>query len=106
MRRFQGKGRKMSGEKFHLLYFESMTEVPVYDEGTTTVICTTGSPVEKEDPNQVTLEIEVRFDSTQTDAESIASALDQLLETAMSTPGILEDHGNIIVDEFSVKRKF
>jgi len=87
-------------------HFESMTEVPAYDEGTTTVICTTGSPVEEEDPNQATLEIEVRFDSTQTDAEGIASALDQLLETAMSTPGILEDYGSVIADAFYVKRKF
>lgn len=96
----------MSGEKFHLLYFESMTEVPVYDEGTTTVICTTGSSVEEEDPNQATLEIEVRFDSTQTDAEGIAAAFDQLLETAMSTPGILEDYGSVIADAFYVRRKF
>ena len=96
----------MSGEKFYLLYFESMTEVPVYDEGTTTVICTTGSSVEEEDPNQATLEIEVRFDSTQTDAEGIAAAFDQLLETALSTPGILEDYGNVIVDAFYVRRKF
>ena len=87
-------------------HFEYMTEVPVYDEGTTTTTCMTGSPVIEEDPNQATLEIEVRFDSTQTDAESIASALDQLLETAMSTPGILEDYGSVIADAFYVKRKF
>jgi len=59
-----------------------------------------------EDPNQATLEIDVRFDSTQTDVESVASALSQLLETAMSTPGILEDGGSIVTDEFYVKRKF
>ena len=87
-------------------HFEYMTEVPVCDEGTTTVICTPGSPIEKEDPNQATLEIEVRFDSTHTDAESVASAFDQLLETVMSTPGILEDYGNVIADAFYVKRKF
>ena len=87
-------------------HFEHMTEVPVYDEGTTTAICTPGFPVEKEDPSQAMLEIEVRFDPARTDAESIASAFDQLLETAMSTPGILEDYGSVIADAFYVKRKF
>ena len=93
----------MSGQ-FH---FEYMTDVPVYDSGTiTTTTCMTGFPIEEEDPNQATLEIEVRFDSAQADAEAIASAFDQLLEIAMSTPGILEDYGNVVADAFYVKRKF
>ena len=94
----------MSGQ-FH---FEYMTEVPVYDEGTTTIMCMTGFgfAIEKEDPNEAMLEIKINFDSAQTDAEGIAAAFDQLLETAMSTPGILEDYGNVIADAFYVKRKF
>ena len=92
-------------EQFH---FEYMTDVPVYDSRaiTTTTTCMTGFPIEKEDPNEATLEIKINFDSAQTDAESIASAFDQLLETAMSTPGILEDYGSVIADAFYVRRKF
>ena len=70
------------------------------------VTCAPGVIVPEEDPNQATLEIDVRFDSTQTDVDRVASALSQLLETAISTPGILEDGGNIVTDEFHVKRKF
>lgn len=81
-----------------------MPQFPV--ESTFEVICTPEVLVPEEDPNQATLEIDVRFDSTQTDAESVASALSQLLETAISTPGILEGDGSIITDEFHVKRKF
>jgi|TARA_R110002051_G_scaffold324070_2_gene419902 hypothetical protein len=92
----------MSGQ-FH---FEYTTDVPVYDRGTTVTTCTTGVSIEKDDPNQATLEIEINFDSTRTDAESIAVAFDQLLETVMSTPGILEDYGSVIVDAFYVRRKF
>ena len=94
----------MSGQ-FH---FEYMTDIPVYEGGTvtSTTTCMSGFSVEKEDPNEATLEIKINFDSAQTDAESIASAFDQLLETAMSTPGILEDYGSVIADAFYVRRKF
>jgi len=48
------------------------------------------------------LSIEIRFDPDITDAESLASAMDQLLETALSTPGILEDYGNPALGDFYV----
>ena len=40
------------------------------------------------------LSIEVEFDPQQTDAESLASAADTLLQTALSTPGVLDEYGN------------
>lgn len=49
-----------------------------------------------------TLSITVRFDPNITDSESLASAADTLLETALSTPGILEDYGNPSFGEFEV----
>lgn len=37
---------------------------------------------------------EVTFDENITDAESLSNAFETLLETAMSTPGILDEYGN------------
>ena len=51
---------------------------------------------------KVTLTIEVTFDETLTDAESVAVALDRLMETALSTPGITEEYGCFEVNEFLV----
>jgi hypothetical protein len=51
------------------------------------------------------LEVSVDFDPGVTDPESLASALDRLLETALSTPGIFEDYGNPHVGEFFVARR-
>lgn len=45
-------------------------------------------------------EIAVDYDDEKTDPESLASALDTLMETALSTPGIFEDYGNPKVGEF------
>lgn len=44
--------------------------------------------------------IAVEYDPKRTDAESVAAALDTLLETALSTPGITDDYGGISVGEF------
>jgi len=49
---------------------------------------------------QLTLEIE--YDPALTDPEGLASALDRLLETALSTPGLLSEYGNPVVGEFLV----
>jgi hypothetical protein len=46
--------------------------------------------------------VEVEFDQRITDAESIASALDRLMETALSTPGIMEDYAEPRIGEFFV----
>lgn len=48
------------------------------------------------------LEIVVEFDEDRTDAESLAVALDKLLGTALSTPGILDEYGPVEVGEFFV----
>ena len=37
---------------------------------------------------------DVEFDENITDAESLSNAFETLLETAMSTPGILDEYGN------------
>src|SRR3990172_11462486 len=49
---------------------------------------------------QLTLEIE--YDPALTDPEGLASALDRLLETALSTPDLLSEYGNPVVGEFLV----
>ena len=49
-----------------------------------------------------TLKIDVVFDEAKTDDESVATAMDRLMETATSTPGILDDYGEIRIGEFVV----
>jgi hypothetical protein len=53
-------------------------------------------------PNRETaqLYVEVEFDPVLTDAESLATAMDRLMETALSTPDILADYGHPAVKEF------
>ena len=51
---------------------------------------------------RATLTLDVTYDPQVTDAESIAAAADRLLETALSTPGILDDYGNPTFDAFYV----
>jgi len=48
------------------------------------------------------LEVEIEFDETVTDAEAVASALDSLMETALSTPGILDEVGGPMVGNLQV----
>jgi len=49
---------------------------------------------------EVTFTVTVTFDPEITDEDSIATALDRLMETALSTPGIFDDYGNPEVGEF------
>jgi hypothetical protein len=51
------------------------------------------------------LTVTVDYDSNVTDPESLASAMDRLLETILSTPGILDEYGNPRVGEFFVLRR-
>lgn len=44
--------------------------------------------------------VEVEYDAKKTDPDSLAEALDRLMETALSTPDILDDYGNPRVGEF------
>lgn len=49
---------------------------------------------------KATFTVQVTYDPEITDPESLASALDTLMETALSTPDILDDYGNPEVGEF------
>lgn len=48
------------------------------------------------------LTLVVEYDAELTDPEALAGALDRLLETALSTPGILDEYGNPKFGEFFV----
>ena len=48
------------------------------------------------------LTLEIQYDPALTDPEGLASALDRLLETALSTPDLLSEYGNPVVGEFLV----
>jgi hypothetical protein len=48
------------------------------------------------------LYLDVEFDENKTDAESVATALDRVLETGMSTPGVLDEYGDPTAGEFFV----
>lgn len=48
------------------------------------------------------LYIEVTYDENITDDESIATAMDKVLETALSTPDLLDEYGNPSFGEFYV----
>ena len=51
---------------------------------------------------KTTLTVEIEYAPALTDPEGLASAMDRLLETALSTPGILEDYGTPTIGEFFV----
>ena len=52
--------------------------------------------------NTTTLKVDVAYDPEKTDPETLASAMDRLLETALSTPGIMDEYANPHFREFSV----
>jgi hypothetical protein len=54
---------------------------------------------------KTTLTVEVEYDPAMTDPEGLACAMDRLLETALSTPGITDDYGNPKVDEFFIAKE-
>jgi hypothetical protein len=49
---------------------------------------------------KTTLHLEVEYDPAVTDADSLAEAMDRLMETILSTPGILDEYGRPKVGEF------
>lgn len=51
------------------------------------------------------LKLPVTFDDQRTDLDSVASALDTLMETALSTPGILDEYGVIEVGPLAVEAR-
>jgi hypothetical protein len=48
---------------------------------------------------RATLTIEIEFDPAVTDEHAVGEAVDMLLETAMSTPGILDEYGNPTINQ-------
>ena len=54
---------------------------------------------------KTTLTVEIDYDPETTDPESLASAMDRLMETILSTPGIVEEYGNPRVGEFFVAKE-
>jgi hypothetical protein len=51
---------------------------------------------------KTTLTVDVTYDGRVTDPEALASAADRLMETILSTPGIMEEYGNPKFGEFFV----
>jgi hypothetical protein len=51
---------------------------------------------------KTTLTVDVYYDARRTDPESLACAMDRLLETVLSTPGIMDEHANPRVGKFFV----
>ena len=49
----------------------------------------------------VEMKITVEYDSRRTDADCVSNAMDTLVETALSTPGILDDYGPVKFSEFN-----
>jgi hypothetical protein len=51
---------------------------------------------------KTTLTVDIEYDPNKTDPEGLASAMDHLLETALSTPKIMSEYGDPRIDEFLV----
>lgn len=51
---------------------------------------------------KTTLTIDIDYNPAVTDPEALASAADRLMETALSTPGIMEEYGDPRFGEFFV----
>jgi hypothetical protein len=51
---------------------------------------------------KTTLTVDIEYDPELTDPEGLASAMDRLLETALSTPGVMAEYGDSQVGEFLV----
>jgi hypothetical protein len=48
------------------------------------------------------LDLEIEYDDEKTDPEALAEALDRILATGLSTPGIMSEYGELDVGEFGV----
>jgi len=46
---------------------------------------------------------EVEYDEDQTDSDAVTCALEVVMETGLSTPGILEEYGPVKVGSFTVR---
>jgi hypothetical protein len=57
------------------------------------------SPNPRRTDMKARLYFDVQFNGHKTDPEGLASAMETLIETAMSTPGVMEEHGDPNVGE-------
>jgi len=51
---------------------------------------------------RTTLTVDIQYDERRTAPDALACAMDRLMETALSTPGVLDECANPIVHEFRV----
>jgi hypothetical protein len=61
-------------------------------------------PMQRKPMAKITLALDVEYDAQLTDPEALASAADRLMQTVLSTPGIVEEYGNPHFGEFYVAR--
>lgn len=54
---------------------------------------------------KTTLTVEIEYDPQKTDPESLACAMDRLLETALSIPEVMDEYGNPNIGEFFVAKQ-
>ena len=54
---------------------------------------------------KTTLTVEVEYNPRKTDPEGLACAMDRLMETVLSTPGIMDEYGQPTVREFFVAKE-
>jgi hypothetical protein len=54
---------------------------------------------------KTTLTVEIDYDPAATDPEGLACAMDRLLETALSTPDLLDEYGNPTIGEVFVAKE-
>jgi hypothetical protein len=54
---------------------------------------------------KTTLICEIDYDPELTDPEGLASAMDRLMETVLSTPGIMEEYGTPRVGKFFIAKQ-
>jgi hypothetical protein len=54
---------------------------------------------------KTTLTVEVEYNPRKTDPEGLASAMDRLLETALSIPEVMDEYGNPTIGEFFVAKE-
>lgn len=52
-----------------------------------------------------TLTVDIEYNPRKTDPEGLACAMDRLMETVLSTPGIFDDYGNPTIREFFVAKE-
>jgi hypothetical protein len=49
------------------------------------------------------ISFEVEYDENQTDSDAVTCALEVVMETGLSTPGILAEYGDVLVGPFGVR---